>query len=1111
MHRLILLMICCFVSIVSFGQHYYFKNYSLQEGLSRSGVYYILQDNKGFLWIGTEGGGISKFDGHEFTNYSSKDGLQSDHIRVIFEDENGVLWFGTDNGLSFFEYGDIKTLTTENGLSDNFIRSITQDNKGNLWVGSNKGISIIDPSEKEISSKLKVNFNLPHKKVRSLLADSSKVWIGTDAGLCKIENGHLSVFNQKDGLANNLVLSIYIDSKSQLWIGTNEGLSKYSNGTFESWTEKDGLINNRIRTICEDASGHMWFGTKKGISILYNNEFINLDIDNGLSNERIRCIQKDRFGDIWIGTYFGGIMRFNYRDFIGFSTKNGLPSNQIFSISENEKGELIIGSFDGASLLKTESELLHSQPDIKNIHELSKQSINTIYKGNQGTFLYGTNSGLVITNVGKTIIIDEGSGLVGRSVRAIFQKDTIYYVGTELGLNEIKFNHTFDNFKVKAITKNDGLAGNIVSFIDEDKEGQIWIGFLDGQISILVNDQLINPKLDKGIKLFSSIAFDHFGNSWLGTNGLGLYQSQYNHQTKTLSVKQYSLNEGLSSNAIFSLLFHDEKLWVAHEKGIDLISFNDSTSVNKINHFGLENGFLGLQNNMNASYVDSKGNLWFGTVNGLYCLSDNAEKLSHHARQSINYIQSVKINNQTVDWAESDYCQGIEGIFDLPVDLELPYNINTISFDFVGLNFVVPKKVKFSWRLKGFESGFRSLVNQSNCDYTNLEPGKYTFQLKSTNENGEIIEELEEFSFIIKKPFWQTWGFRIFAILVVVGLLIWYLDFRTKQLLTKQKKLEDTIATRTEEIVYQNKELEQKNAEIEIQHDELADKNKEITDSILYSRRIQRSLLPSFEKMKSAFIDHFVLYTPKDIVSGDFYWVAEPVKGKNKKVYFAVADCTGHGVPGAMVSLICTRALNSSLLEHKLRKPKDILEKTNAIVLDAFTDQETGAIIKDGMDIALGLLDYSVDKNSAQFSFSGAHNSAWIILPDTFDQLTVDGNTFESNLEGEDHKLYILSGTKQPIGDFDKRVPFPQQTCHLPKGARIYLYTDGYADQFGGKSAEDIAAGGKKFKYKPLKNLILSIQNLPLSQQQSILTDEFNTWKQDLEQVDDVCIMCVEV
>jgi len=161
MKYLILVFFLIWANTPSLGQQFHFKNYSLEEGLSRSGVYHILQDHYGFLWIATDGGGICKFDGIHFKNYTRQHGLASEKVRIIFEDKNKVLWFGTNNGLSFLNGEQFETLTTEDGLSDNFIRSITQDKAGNLWVGTNRGISIIDPSIKQISKKIKNKFHTP--------------------------------------------------------------------------------------------------------------------------------------------------------------------------------------------------------------------------------------------------------------------------------------------------------------------------------------------------------------------------------------------------------------------------------------------------------------------------------------------------------------------------------------------------------------------------------------------------------------------------------------------------------------------------------------------------------------------------------------------------------------------------------------------------------------------------------------------------------------------------------------------------------------------------------------------------------------------------------------
>lgn len=1110
MLRIKLLCLFLFSLFFSIGQQFHFKNYSLEEGLSRSGVYYILQDHSGFLWIGTDGGGVCKFDGHTFINYTRQHGLASEKVRIIFEDDNNILWFGTDNGLSFFNGKEFITLTTKDGISDNFIRSITQDHEGNIWIGTSRGISIIDPSEKKVSDKLKINFNLPHRKTRSLLADKKNeiVWIGTDAGLCKWENSKISVYNSTNGLINDIILNLFLDSKNNLWIGTQGGLSKYEDGKITNWDTEHGLINNRVRTINEDFYGNIWIGTKTGVSIFDGDQFLNLSVKNGLSNERIRCIQSDNFDNIWLGTYFGGIMRFNYKDFIAYTPKEGLISNQILTIIEDEKGDIIIGSFDGVSKLKIEHDKLKSIKYVTTEQGLLSNNVHSIYKDVNGYYWYGTDEGITILKDDEAIQISIEQGLLEKEVTVIKCFDDTYYVGTVNGLAEIKVSNDYNNIDVKFTTIHDGLAGREVSFIEKDSAGLIWFGFSDGQISILSEHQMINPVLPNNVNEITSISFDSFNRVWLGTNGRGLHFGNYNSESKKLELENLSTAEELSSNYIFSLLHYQNQLWVGNEKGLDLIDMiSDSTF--SIQTFGPERGFLGLQNNRNSSYIDKKGNLWFGTVNGLYCLKNKELDFFKNGQQSINYIQSVIVNKEKTDWTKSNYAKGTEGIYELPIDLKLPYNQNNISFDFIALNYVAPEKIRYSWKLSGFDENWSKLSSKDYCTYTNLEPGNYSFQLKSTNEKGELYDEITQFDFRVNKPLWATWWFRILAIFITLGLVLLFMNLRTRQLLNNQKALENIISKRTEEITEQKNELVKTQEEIELRNEQLQEKNKEITDSILYSRRIQRSILPSQEKTKNLLDNFFIFYKPKDIVSGDFYWIEQnPLR--EKQIFFAVADCTGHGVPGAMVSLISTRALNSSLLEHHLEHPNEILDQTTIIVTEAFTDFETGTIIKDGMDIALGALDYS-DEANIQFEFSGAQNPAWIITKIDEDNLILNGKELEPGLFTDTHKLFIIKATKQPIGHFDMKIPFVNNICNLSKGNKIYLFSDGFADQFGGDATTSGRIGGKKYKYKPFKKFLLDIQEHPISRQKLDLENEFYNWKQDLEQVDDVCIMGVSV
>lgn len=1109
MLRLKLLCIFLFTLFLSIGQQFHFKNYSLEEGLSRSGVYYILQDHSGFLWVGTDGGGVCKFDGHNFTNYTRQHGLASEKVRIIFEDDSHILWFGTDNGLSFFNGNEFVTLTTKDGISDNFIRSITQDHDGNIWVGTSRGISIIDPSEKKVSDKLKINFNLPHRKTRSVLADKKNkiVWIGTDAGLCKWEDSKITVTNKGNGLIDDIILNLFLDSKNKLWIGTQKGLSMYDGTDIKNWTIEDGLINNRVRSISEDVYGKIWIGTKTGVSIFDGDYFLNLSIENGLSNERIRCIQSDNFDNIWLGTYFGGIMRFNYKDFIAYTPKEGLISNQILTIIEDEKNDIIIGSFDGVSKLKIKNDKLKSIKYVTTENGLLSNHVQTIYKDHNGYYWYGTDKGITILKQNKTIHITKENGLKEEEVTVIKYYNERYYVGTTNGLAEIHVSNNYKTIDVNFTTIHDGLAGREISFIEQDSLGQIWFGFSDGQLSILSVNQMVNPILSGDVNEITSIAFDGYNRVWLGTNGRGLQYGQYSSETKKLDLENISTSENLSSNYIFSLLHFQNQLWVGNEKGLDLIDLVSDT-LYTIQSFGPERGFLGLQNNRNSSYIDSKGNLWFGTVSGLFCLKNKELEFFKKGKKSINYIQSVIVNKEKKDWTKSKYASGTESIYDLPIDLTLPHNKNNISFDFIALNYIAPENIRYSWKLDGFDENWSNLSSKDYCSYTNLEPGKYSFQLKSTNEKGQLNDEITQFDFKITRPIWETWWFRILIIFVTLGLVLLFMNLRTRQLVNNQKSLEAIITKRTEEITLQKNELENTQEEIKLRSEQLEEKNKEITDSILYSRRIQRSILPSQEKTKNLLNNFFIFYKPKDIVSGDFYWIEQsPIN--EKQVFFAVADCTGHGVPGAMVSLISTRALNSSLLEHKLEHPSEILDQTTMIVTEAFTDYETGKIIKDGMDIALGALDYT-DENLVQFEFSGAQNPAWIIKKIEEDNLIVNGVAIEPNITTETHKLFIIKATKQPIGHFDMKVPFVNNVSNLAKGNKIYLFSDGFADQFGGDTSNG-RVGGKKYKYKSFKLFLLSIQHHAIARQKLDLENEFYQWKKDLEQVDDVCIMGVSV
>ncbi|MCC7332516.1 MAG: SpoIIE family protein phosphatase [Flavobacteriales bacterium] len=277
-----------------------------------------------------------------------------------------------------------------------------------------------------------------------------------------------------------------------------------------------------------------------------------------------------------------------------------------------------------------------------------------------------------------------------------------------------------------------------------------------------------------------------------------------------------------------------------------------------------------------------------------------------------------------------------------------------------------------------------------------------------------------------------------------------------QQILSSQKEtLEIQVKERTAEVIKQKEIIEER--------------QKEITDNVHYAKRLQTAILPPENYWKKHLSESFVLYQPKDIVSGDFYWL----ENVNDLVLFAAADCTGHGVSGAMVSVVCSNALNRAVKEFGITEPAKILNKTRELVLETF--EKSNEEVKDGMDISLCCLNTKTN----ELLWSGANNPLWYIR--------------ESN-------LFEIKGDKQPIGQNDNPKPFTIHSINLQQGDTVYIFTDGYADQFGGEK-------GKKFMYRPLKELLLSIQNKPIIEQQEELHQKFTNWKKNTEQTDDVLVI----
>ena len=371
---------------------------------------------------------------------------------------------------------------------------------------------------------------------------------------------------------------------------------------------------------------------------------------------------------------------------------------------------------------------------------------------------------------------------------------------------------------------------------------------------------------------------------------------------------------------------------------------------------------------------------------------------------------------------------------------------STSNLSLVSLNMLI----QLSQKKKDYKTALR--LNKRKAYYENKNNEHSKIELKQIFDevawlNEKKIEQHANIQLLEAEKF-QFKLILIFTGLMILTLVVFMIQqFRTKRLLV------------------------QKNKEISASEKEITQKNKELTDSITYAKRIQSSLLPTNNKLVSTLSEHFVLYRPKDIVSGDFYWLTTV----EESVLFAVADCTGHGVPGALVSVVCYNSLNKSINELGSSKTADILNRTRELVIYEF--EKSNESVSDGMDIALCALD-----KEGVLRFSGANSGLLILRNDDILEFKAD---------------------KMPIGSFPVKSSFKEINIPLEDGDIIYLCSDGFSDQFGGEA-------GKKMKKSKFKSLLLTIKDMPMTDQQSFLNNALNQWKGQYEQVDDICVMGIK-
>ncbi len=1045
------------ISITLQAQKYYFDNYSVKEGLSQSKVYDLIQDDKGFIWLGTASG-VSIFNGKTFNNFTVDDGLSENGVQTILQDSYGNIWFGhTAGGITVYNNGRFIKVIPDTIEIKGDITCFVQDSKKRLWIGTQgSGAFRVDNLQQ-----------IPNEKAK------------------------LSVFTGKSKLSDR-VFYITETSDSTIYFVIDNQIKFFdeANNTFKTYKHKGLSFFFQITCMFEDKDQNYWFGSYNGGLLRRDNETGNVtvfDTRNGLANNFISCINQDSKGAIWVGSWGGGITRIN-PNFQIFNKQNGLGGNKIRKIIPDREGNILIGTNEnGLSIFKGE-QFMGLFPE----HGLLSEQVLSIVEDDRNNIWIGTNSGLCKYNlIGGQIkpYNEKGHKLEKEIIGLRKSSDGTIWVATKEdgifsflpGESKLSYNAAFSNMVLR--------YGKIATCMEIDNEDHIWVGTIDGlfyfepeknavdrimgnEISTLFYDKhntMWVGRKAKGVTTVQNTTFqnidtignitplsfaeDKNGNIWIGTEGQGviIYKTD-----KTLL--RYKKEAGLLADLITAMKSDiNGNIWIGTNKGLNQFSIDN----NAFYSYTERSGFTGIEVKNGALYFDKTGNLWCGTVNGLFKFDASKEK--KNMLEPITNITNLKVNLK-----DRKLTQG----------LKLNYTEKNIYFEFHSICLTDADKVKYQVMLEGADDDWQPATTQNYKTYSPLPHGKYTFKVRACNNRGIWNKEPSTFSFIVKPPFYLTWWFILLMIALTVTAVVTYINIRERNLKREKIILEDKVKQRTAEVVSKNEEL--------------AKKNKDITDSITYARRIQQAILPSDAVIKASIPQSFILFKPKDIVSGDFYWF----QAIDDVIMFSAIDCTGHGVPGAFMSIMGHEGLQRSLGEFKLRNPADILNKLNELVQESLQGG-SNPDVKDGMDMALCV--YLPEKSILQYA--GANNPLYIIRASNKPNLTnKNGEEMQPKMVLSGYNLFETKADKQPIGAYLYRVPFKCHEYKILPGDSIYIFSDGYADQFGGHK-------GRKFMYKNFKEMLLKNQEETMKQQKVFYNQIINAWMSNHDQIDDICLM----
>jgi ligand-binding sensor domain-containing protein/signal transduction histidine kinase len=724
-----------------------------ENGLPQNTVHAIAQTRDGYIWIGTEEG-LARFDGVKFTVFDKQNTpeLKSNYIRSLLADRQGALWIGTAQGLVRMRNGRFTLFTGDDGLPSETIQAVCEDREGNLWVATAAGLGLLKSGG---LTTFTTKERLISGSIQALFEDADgALWIATPYGVGRIKDGKFTNYTVRDGLGSNSVRAIQQDRDGRLWFGSLGGLTSFNGSRFTTYTTRDGLPNDRIISLHADRDGGLLIGTAGGLCRFADGRFTGFNAREALSTSTILSLLEDREGNLWIGTESGGINLLKDTKFTTYTVQNGLSNDLVKSIHQDHQGNTWIGTDGGGlNLIKNGRLSVYTTRD-----GLSSNVVLALFSDKAGNLWAGTPDGLNRFNQGKFTTYTSADGLANNDVRSIYLDHRgDLWIGTRGGLTRMR------NGVFKTFTEVDGLPNDLITTLYEDTRGNLWIGTFGG-LGRLANEEFTTFTVSDGLSSDAVISLheDSDGTLWIGTNGGGL------NRMKDGRFTTYTTSNGLLDDVVYRILEDGRNnLWLSCRKGIFHISKKELDDFAKGTiasiapvAYGTADGMMTRECSGGgdpAGWRGSDGKLWFPTIKGVAMIDPERIKTNSHAPPVV--IEQILIDDKSFAPSER---------------LELPAGTTRFDLYYTAPSFVAPEKVRFKYKLEGFDTDWIDSGTRRIAYYTNLRPGSYTFRVIASNNDGVWNEAGAAFALYLKPYFYQTYWFYAVCLLAL-ALLAWLL------------------------------------------------------------------------------------------------------------------------------------------------------------------------------------------------------------------------------------------------------------------------------------------------------------------------------------------------